>query len=264
MSHPLDTAHAPVSPIAARVIAAVAPLLGEPRAAASQTSQYLNGARLTVLDGRGDWFRVRGADAYEGWMHRGYIVDTETALAEDDRVALGCVVASSAGRTRALPLGALLDGDEEVVTGEAVRRAELPTWFPTDGAAVAASAQRFYEGTSYLWGGITPWGADCSGVVQSVFGLHGVPLPRDASDQARCGVEVGSDATALRAGDLLFFSDREDGHITHVGIALGEGRMVHLALGRGGYALENLAGPGDAYVLALRTRIRFARRVIAT
>ena len=250
------------SPIAARVVVAVAPLLGEPRAAASQTSQYLSGARLTVLEQRGDWFRVRGPDAYEGWMHRGYVVDTEAAGGADDRVALGCVVRSVGGRTRSLPLGALLDLDEEVVDGEAVRRSEIGTWFPAEAPAIAASAQRFFEGASYLWGGVTPWGADCSGIVQSVFALHGVPLPRDAADQARCGVEIPTDARSLMPADLVFFSDREDGRITHVAIALGEGRVVHLALGRGGYAVETLTGGGDAYVIALRTRIRSARRVI--
>ena len=256
------TAGGDPSPIAARVVAAVAPLLGEPRAAATQTSQYLNGARLSVLEVRGDWFRVRGPDSYEGWMHRGYIVDTEAAGTDDDRISLGCVVRSAAGRTRALPLGALLDLDEEPIEGEAVRRSELRTWFPSEGAAIAASAQRFFEGTSYLWGGVTPWGADCSGLVQSVFALHGVPLPRDAGDQARCGVEIPTDAGSLGPADLIFFSDREDGRITHVAIALGQGRMVHLALGRGGYAVEALTGVGDPYVVALRGRIRSARRVI--
>ena len=250
------------APIVARVIAAVAPLLGEPRAAATQTSQYLNGARLAVLETRGDWFHVRGPDRYEGWMHRGYIVDTEAASGSDDRISLGCSVRSAAGRTRELPLGALLDGDEEVVAGEAVAREQLSVRFPPEGAAIAGSALLFFEGTSYLWGGVTPWGADCSGLVQSVFGLHGVPLPRDASDQARCGIEVPASVESLAAGDLLFFSDRDDGRITHVGIATGEARMVHLALGRGGYAVEALGGEGDAYVTALRGRVRWARRVL--
>ncbi len=250
------------SPLALRVIAAVAPLLGEPRAAATQTSQYLSGARLAVLEVRGDWFRVRGADAYEGWMHRGYVIDTEAAGGDDDHIALGCVVHSATGRTRSLPLGALLDLDEEVVEGEAVRHSERATWFPAEGPAIAASAQRFFEGTSYLWGGVTPWGADCSGIVQSVFALHGVSLPRDAGDQARCGVEISADPKSLAAADLIFFSDREDGRITHVAIALGDGRAVHLALGRGGYAVETLTGPGDPYVIALRARIRGARRVL--
>ena len=58
------------------------------------------------------------------------------------------------------------------------------------------------------------------------------------------------------------FTDREDGRVTHVGIALGGARMVHLALGRGGYAIERLSDRSDAYVEKLRQRFLFARRVI--
>jgi cell wall-associated NlpC family hydrolase len=154
-----------------------------------------------------------------------------------------------------------VDGDN-LLEGDVVPLAERSAHFPADGSAIAGSAIRFFEGTSYLWGGVTPWGADCSGLVQSVFDLHGVPMPRDAGDQGRCGIDVPTDAESLIAGDLIFFSDREDGRITHVAIAMGHARIVHLALGRGGYAIESLRGETDAYATALRTRIRFARRVL--
>jgi hypothetical protein len=61
---------------------------------------------------------------------------------------------------------------------------------------------------------------------------------------------------------LLFFSDRPDGHITHVAIAAGERRIVHLALGRGGYAVECLDDERDEYVAKLMTRFLFSRRVL--
>jgi cell wall-associated NlpC family hydrolase len=242
-----------------RVIVPVAPLLSEPRASASLTSQYLNGHRLEQLDERGDWLRVRGADSYEGWMHRGYTAAATRATTE--RISLGCVVRSAGGRVRALPLGALLDDDEKAIGGEAVTRAELATRFPATATAIVESAVRLFEGTSYLWGGVTPWGADCSGLVQSIYGLHGIALPRDAGDQGRCGSEIPDAAESLAVADLVFFSDRPDGRITHVAIALGGSRVVHLALGRGGYAVEDFQS-GDEYTTALRGRIQFARRVL--
>jgi cell wall-associated NlpC family hydrolase len=113
-----------------------------------------------------------------------------------------------------------------------------------------------------LWGGVTPWGADCSGLVQSVFALHGLQLPRDAWQQAETGRDAGPDIGELRPADVLFFSDRPDRRITHVGIALGDCRMVHLALGRGGYAIERLDDRRDAYVDRLRDRFITARRMI--
>ncbi len=246
-----------------RVTVAVAPLLGEPRAAATMTSQYLYGQQLALLEQRGDWNRVRGGDAYEGWMHAGYLADAEAGSVAT-AVSLGCVVRDASSGRRALPLGALVDDVDSLIEGELVSIADTGEHFPMEGSAIAGTAIRFFEGTSYLWGGVTPWGADCSGLVQTVFGLHGIALPRDAGDQALCGVETSPEAGALAAADLLFFSDRDDGRITHVAIALGHGRIVHLALGRGGYAIETLSGETDAYAVALRGRIRFARRVVGS
>jgi len=245
-----------------RVTSPVAPLLAEPRAAATLTSQYLSGQQLGVLDERGDWVHVRGADAYEGWMHAGYLAQATVRDLGDERLSLGCMVRGATGRRRALPLGALLDQGESLLEGDVVPVAELSSHFPSEGAAIAGSAIRFFEGTSYLWGGVTPWGADCSGFVQSIFSLHGIPMPRDAGDQGQCGEEIAADPESLAAGDLLFFSDREDHRITHVAIAMGQARIIHLALGRGGYAIDALSGESDAYAIGLRSRIRFARRLI--
>ena len=119
-----------------------------------------------------------------------------------------------------------------------------------------------FGSTSYLWGGVTPWGADCSGLVQSVFALHGIQLPRDAWQQAELGTDAGRDVGELQPADLLFFSDREDRRVTHVGIALGSARMVHLALSRGGYAVERLGDRNDPVVEMLRGRFLFAKRVL--
>jgi cell wall-associated NlpC family hydrolase len=65
----------------------------------------------------------------------------------------------------------------------------------------------------------------------------------------------------LRPADLLFFSDETDGKITHVAISLGGMRVVHLALGRGGYAVDDLES-GDEYTDLLLERFRFARRIL--
>jgi cell wall-associated NlpC family hydrolase len=65
----------------------------------------------------------------------------------------------------------------------------------------------------------------------------------------------------LKPADLLFFSDEPEGKITHVAISLGATRVVHLALGRGGYAVDDLES-GDEYTTLLLDRFRFARRIL--
>jgi gamma-D-glutamyl-L-lysine dipeptidyl-peptidase len=76
----------------------------------------------------------------------------------------------------------------------------------------------------YLWGGRTMQGIDCSGLVQTVYRISGVSLPRDAYQQAETGRPV--DFSEAQPGDLAFFSN-SDGKITHTGIFAGEGEIIH-------------------------------------
>jgi len=243
----------------------LAPMHAENRIASPMVSQQLAGHRVQVLDEDGDWVEARGTDGYDGWMHMGFLARAPEHSArrsrESSRVSLGCVAGTNAGGERSLPLRAILAPDETVRVGEAIDITQMTKRFPREAGAIARTAQQYFRGTSYLWGGVTPWGADCSGLVQSTFALHGMKLPRDAWQQAEIGEDAGP-IDSLREADLLFFSDRHDGRITHVGISLGERRMVHLALGRGGYAIERLDDGRDPYVAKLCARFMGARRVL--
>ncbi|MFD5326407.1 NlpC/P60 family protein [Streptomyces sp. NPDC127092] len=103
-----------------------------------------------------------------------------------------------------------------------------PTTPPTSGdssyAAKAAEALAFARaqiGKPYVWGATGPSSYDCSGLTQASWRAAGVDLPRTTWDQVKVGTRV---ATAdLLPGDLVFFYD----DISHVGIYIGDGKMIH-------------------------------------
>lgn len=252
------------------VRSAIAPIHGEPRVSSPQISQRLAWHPVELLERRGDWYHVRGLDRYEGWMHAGYLAPASfigsTTIAEWPLVArrsLGCVVRGPGGELRGLPVGAFVHPDERIEFGRAVPPAELRDEFPAgDASSMVRFGSVYFEGAPYVWGGVSPWGCDCSGFVQSVFEVHGVKLPRDAWQQAEAGASISGGLDSVVAGDLLFFSDRPDGRITHVGLGLGDLRMAHVAVGRGGFSLETLDGSTDEYADGLLERFRFARRYV--
>lgn len=97
---------------------------------------------------------------------------------------------------------------------------------PIAQAAVARilAAARSVIGVPYRYGGATPAGFDCSGLVLFTHKAAALSVPRTAAEQARAAVPVAQDA--LLPGDLVFFRvDR--GPIDHVGVYAGDGRFVH-------------------------------------
>ena len=83
-------------------------------------------------------------------------------------------------------------------------------------------------GIRYKWAGATPErGVDCSGLVQYVFAKLGIELPHHAADLAKLGASVAKDTSEMQPGDLLVFSRLRSKRISHVGIYVGDGMMVH-------------------------------------
>jgi cell wall-associated NlpC family hydrolase len=100
-----------------------------------------------------------------------------------------------------------------------IARSSFHTPSAPTGSSIVAAAKRFL-GLRYLWGGVSSWGFDCSGLVWDVFRAHGVTLSRDTGPQSRGGRAVG--ASALRPGDLVFYGSPA----THVAIVAGRGTML--------------------------------------
>ncbi len=84
----------------------------------------------------------------------------------------------------------------------------------------AARLARRQLGVPYVWGGSSPAGFDCSGLVSWVYGRLGVALPHNAA--ALYGVGRPVPLTAMLPGDLVFFPG-----LGHVGLYVGHGQMIH-------------------------------------
>jgi cell wall-associated NlpC family hydrolase len=89
-------------------------------------------------------------------------------------------------------------------------------------------------GAPYRYGGASPAGFDCSGLVMWVYGRLGIPLPHNAAALYGVGRPVGG--SALRPGDLLFFHG-----LGHVGLYIGRGRMIHAPQSGQSVEIQSLA-----------------------
>jgi gamma-D-glutamyl-L-lysine dipeptidyl-peptidase len=226
----------------------VVPVFRSPDALSEQVTQALLAQPVTVLEERAGWRRVRTPDGYEGWAEAETLMDAPAGWAEpwaeatdlwinlraapDFRLAaaLHAVVGTR------LPLVGEVEGwiqllapDGRGLWTESHRAREVDgrTERPAAPGAVCRTARRFI-GVPYLWGGSSPVGLDCSGFVQLVMRLHGVPLLRDAYQQA----EQGEPVEAPHAADLVFFARGERSEqVSHVGMMLDGHRFIHAAGG---------------------------------
>jgi len=239
----------------------VADLRAMPSADSELVDQAHYGENVAVLGESDDWRYVQGADQYFGWARLDDLA-VLTGLAERHLVAVlladvrdaprqdAEVIARLPARTSVPPIVASIeqpdgtygsmpydhpDGWRETHLGPGWRTGyvalpdlvdvrQLPHRYPT--ADDYLKTAETFIGVPYLWGGTTALGLDCSGLVQQVYRLNGVALPRDADQQAMLGRRVEE----ARAGDLLFFGAES---VTHVALATSATEFIHAPMAGG-------------------------------
>lgn len=234
--------------------APVAPVQAEPTLRGEQTSQFLFGRVADITAVQGEWRRVKmRLDGYEGWVNLGYAREVDAAAADAWEGAATGWSEGAVGEVRdrlvRIPPGGRVQVDAmgglvfpggrrgKLLSGRVVAAEALAK--ETRSIPVDKWLARFFGGAPYQWGGMTPWGVDCSGLVQIAFAARGVALPRDSFLQAEVGEPVVLDTA--RIGDLLFFS--ENGRsVTHVAVVGSNDTLVHSTLSAGGF-LQEAWGP---------------------
>jgi hypothetical protein len=226
----------------------VIPVRVEPTHRSEMVTQILYGELYRLIGKDDDWFRVQLVyDNYEGWIHQKQsfpieedefirLINAETPTSIDLVQLL-----SNETRQTITPilLGSSLPGisDQRYSIAQELFFFEglVSDPFPTEKLLTSESRQKakqtlidgamLYLNAPYLWGGRSPFGIDCSGLVQMVYKLKRIRLLRNAGQQATQG-ELLNFITEAEPGDLAFF-DNEEGIITHVGLMMNRSRILH-------------------------------------
>lgn len=111
----------------------------------------------------------------------------------------------------------------KTITGLVWRETE--TARPSGSASAVVRSALSQVGKPYRYGGSTPRGFDCSGLIWWAYRQNGVTVPRVTRDQAKAGSAVK--ANALRPGDILVFNTRSGGSGLHTALYAGNGTFVH-------------------------------------
>ncbi len=228
MNLPLQICHLPLVPVRAT-----------PSHKAEMITQLLFGELYSILESENNWLKIKIIeDDYIGWIDKNQHQNTGEIEANKLQNSLPNIVCQAftkiynANKTVQfyLPFGSRLHflDNTEISFNGILYPLKTDEFILPNPNNFAQNVEKFafqFLNVPYLWGGKTHFGIDCSGFTQQVFIALGIKLQRDAWQQAQQGIVVDFLETA-KHGDLAFF-DNEEGRITHVGILLNKGQIIH-------------------------------------
>lgn len=249
-------------------IVPVCPMRSSASHRSEQVSQLLFGDVAEIIAVEGDFVQVKHLfDDYEGWCQRSQLAEININQFEVSTEIMSSDIINEVdvnGRKMLIPLGCSLSN----LTNKAAvwdmynihykGNSIAPKDRVHDTGLLRDIAMQFLN-TAYLWGGRSVFGVDCSGFCQTIFRFIGVPLLRDAYQQASQGEAIGF-LQEGKLGDLAFF-DNEEGRITHVGMLLDQENIIHAS---GRVRIDTIDHQGIVNVdTGLRThKLRLIKRML--
>jgi len=223
-------------------ILSICPIRSRPDDTAEMISQLLFGEQAQVIDiSKKSWTKIRlTSDAYEGWIDQKMLVEDDTSTSTE-AIAMDVITSIFADdRHTWISMGARLpayDGMSCLIGGRRFRyggQAIIKDQLAPSAQYIDKVARKLLF-APFLWGGRSALGIDCSGYTQLVFKCCGISISRDAQHQVDQGTVVDF-VDSSRLGDLAFFTKESD-RISHVGIILEDGKIIHAS---GRVRIDNL------------------------
>lgn len=198
---------------------------------------YDSGTKLCILGVSGNWLHVRDEGGAEGYVRSDLLRYT-------------------GARPSALPAAPTLAAAPIQPAAPTVTQASGGGSVSSGTAAQLVQTALLYKGYRYVWGGTSPGtGFDCSGFVNYIYGLYGYKLERVAQSIYNTNGRLITDRSQLLAGDILCFG-WSPFSISHVGIYIGNGQMIHASTSRTGVVISSIT---DSYYTS---RFVGAKRVL--
>jgi hypothetical protein len=208
------------------------PLRAGPTHKSEMLSQILFGEKYLIIDQSARWLKIESLfDNFTGWIDMDHLQHSESNDNAPGNVLVKPLLCYKNDKTRIVlePGCEIYNPDFKHGTFNAGIRIfsaspDFNKSYISTTDTLTESAIRFIN-SPYIWGGRIPSGIDCSGFTQLVYKIHGIAIPRNSWQQAEAG-ETISFIEESKPGDLVFF-DNERGMISHVGMMLSSGLVIH-------------------------------------